>query len=139
VFTEVISGICWCLAECSVGVLLLGCHRDPERRAALIGWHQTVFGVSVVAGSGLGVLLLAPGVLPPLLATDTGPYHTLFAISMVMRLPAVWLAWRLLPGLKELPDSLMSEGGLWRLIPGSGLTMTVGRGLMGVFRRDEGE
>ena len=41
------------------------------------------------------------------------------------------MAIRLLPPLRELPHDTDGHGELWRLIPGAGLTTTVGRGLGG--------
>jgi MFS family permease len=130
---EVLSGVAWALMECSVGVLLFSCHPDQLARARLIGYHQTVFAVFTCAGSALGTFLVALDSLPALWGSR---YHTIFFISMVLRLPAVVLATMLLPALRraDLPDRH-----LWRLVPGSGLTQTIGRGLMGVFRRPEGE
>jgi hypothetical protein len=51
----------------------------------------------------------------------------------------VILALRLLPSLREVPADLAEHVGMWRLIPGAGLTVTVSRGLGGFFRRTEGE
>ena len=136
VIFEILSGIAWCLAEIAVGPLLFSCHRDPQQRAQLIGWHQSVVMTCIVLGSGLGTLLIGSSWLP----TITGSvFHTLFLVSMACRLPAVIMAIRLLPPLRELPHDTEGHGELWRLIPGAGLTTTVGRGLGGFFRRTEGE
>lgn len=133
---EILSGIGWSLAEIAVGPLLFSCHRDPQRRAQLVGWHQSVVMTAIVLGSGIGTLLIATPWLPALTGSV---FHTLFLISMLARLPAVICAIRLLPPLKELPGDVEGHGELWRLIPGAGLTATVGRGLGGFFRRPEGE
>jgi hypothetical protein len=133
---EILSGIAWSLAEISVGPLLFSCHRDPQQRAQLVGWHQSVVMTCIVLGSSIGTLLVGAPWLPKLTGSS---YHTLFLISMVARFPAVWMALRLLPALKELRGDLEGHGELWRLIPGAGLTVTVGRGLGGFFRRTEGE
>lgn len=133
---EILSGIAWSLAEISVGPLLFSCHRDPQQRAQLVGWHQSVVMTCIVLGSGIGTFLVGAPWLPPVTGSS---YHTLFLISMVARFPAVFMALRLLPALKQLPRDLEGHGELWRLIPGAGLTVTVGRGLGGFFRRTEGE
>lgn len=136
VIFEILSGIAWSLAEISVGPLLFSCHRDPQQRAQLIGWHQSVVMACIVLGSGLGTVLIGSSWLPVITGSA---FHTLFLISMVCRLPAVVMAIRLLPPLRELPNDHEGHGELWRLIPGAGLTTTVGRGLGGFFRRPEGE
>ncbi len=133
---EVLSGIAWGLAESAVGPLLFSCDHDPQRRAQLVGWHQSVVLTCVVLGSGIGTLLVSAPWLPVLTGSS---FHTLFLISMLARIPAVILAIRLLPRLRDLPQDLEGHGQLWRLIPGAGVTLTVGRGLGGVFRRTEGE
>lgn len=135
---EVVSGLCWCAAEIAVGVLLFSCHRDPNERSRLIGYHQSV--VSFVAAFGAigGSVLLykyADGTTL-LRAIDGSSFHTLFILSTLLRLPALILAVRLLPGLRELRAE--ESAGLWRLLPGTGLVLTAGRGLMGFFRRPEG-
>ncbi len=133
---EILSGIGWSLAEVSIGPLLFSCHRDPAMRARLVGWHQSVVMTGIVLGSGLGTLLVDAPWLPALTGST---FHTLFLLSMLLRLPAVIAAVRLLPRLKEIPHGTHNEGELWRLIPGAGMTVTVGRGLGGFFRRTEGE
>lgn len=133
---EVLSGIAWGLAESAVGPLLFSCDRDPQRRAQLVGWHQSVVLTFIVVGSGIGTLLVSAPWLPVITGSS---FHTLFLMSMVMRIPAVILALRLLPRLKDLPHDHEGHGQLWRLIPGAGVTLTVSRGLGGVFRRTEGE
>ena len=124
--TEILSGLAWCTAECAVGVLLFGCSSDPLHRARLIGYHQSVCCCVIALSSFLGGQLLT--ILPPI---DGSPYRTLFAISMVCRIPAVILAIRYLPELKD-PARLT---GLWRMIPGLQPTITLSRGVVRTFRR----
>jgi len=138
--TEVISGFCWCLAEVSVGVLLFTCHRDPQSRSRLIGYHQSVVNFTAAIGAIGGSVALASGLgsggsslLPPLFGSD---YHTLFLISALLRLPAVILAIRFLPSLRALRAE--ESAGLWRMLPGTELVLTLSKGLMGYFRRPEG-
>lgn len=137
--TEVISGLCWCMAEVAVGVLLFTCHRDPHERSHLIGYHQAVVNAVAVLGASIGAIALLGGVsaeaslLPALGGSD---FHTLFLLSALFRLPAVILAMRFLPRLRALRAE--ESAGLWRLIPGADLTLTLSRGLMGFFRRPEG-
>lgn len=137
--TEVVSGLCWCMAEVAVGVLLFTCHRDPHERSHLIGYHQAVVNAVAVLGASLGAIALLGGVsaeaslLPKLGDSD---FHMLFLLSAVFRLPAVILAMRFLPRLRALRAE--ESAGLWRLIPGADLTLTLSRGLMGFFRRPEG-
>ena len=135
---EVLSGLCWCTAEIAVGVLLFSCHRDPAERSRLIGYHQSVVAFVAALGAIAGSILLAgygdgTPLLPPI---GDSSFHTLFILSTLMRLPALVLAVRLLPGLRELRAD--ESAGLWRLLPGTGLVLTAGRGLMGFFRRPEG-
>lgn len=124
--TEILSGLSWCTAECAVSVLLFGCSSDPQHRARLIGYHQSVCCCAIALSSLLGGFLLT--VIPPL---DGSPFRTLFAISIACRIPAVLLAIRYLPELKD-PQRLT---GLWRLIPGLQPTITLSRGVMRTFRR----
>ena len=133
---EVLSGIAWGLAESAVGPLLFSCDRDPQRRAQLVAWHQSVVLACVVVGSGIGTLLVSAPWLPVITGSS---FHTLFLVSMLIRIPAVVLALRLLPRLKDLPHDDDGHGKLWRLIPGAGLSLTVGRGLGGVFKWVEGK
>ena len=130
---EIVSGMAWAVAECAIGVLQFGCHRDPAQRAQLLGWLQTVCGVFTLAGSVLGTLLMTPGLLP----TITGStYHGVFLASAAIRLVAVILALRLLPPMKDLPG----EPGLWHLIPGVRLAARARQNLLTLFRRaDEGD
>ncbi|HEX3132139.1 MAG TPA: MFS transporter [Planctomycetota bacterium] len=137
--TEIISGLCWCMAEVAVGVLLFTCHRDPQERSHLIGYHQSVVNAVAVLGAAFGSIALARGItsegslLPDLVGSD---FHTLFLLSALFRLPAVILAMRFLPKLRSLRAE--ESAGLWRMIPGADLTLTLSRGLMGFFRRPEG-
>jgi MFS family permease len=137
--TEFISGFCWCMAEVAVGVLLFTCHRDPHERSHLIGYHQAVVNAVAVVGASLGAIALLGGVsaetslLPRLGDSD---FHMLFLLSALFRMPAVILAMRFLPRMRSLRAE--ESAGLWRLIPGADLTLTLSRGLMGFFRRPEG-
>jgi MFS family permease len=138
VAAEVVSGLCWCSAEISVGVLLFSCHRDPAERSRLIGYHQSAVNFVAAMGAIAGSVLLAGhgdgrALLP---ALGDSPFHTLFILSTLLRLPALVLAVRLLPGLRGLRAG--ESAGLWRMLPGTGLVLTAGRGLMGFFRRPEG-
>lgn len=135
---EVLSGICWALAESALGVLLMSSHPSPAPRAQLAGWFFALAGGAMVLGSGLGTLLMRYPVLPEL---GGSPYRTLFLVSMLLRLPAVLLALRLLPSFKE-GRHLGAE--LWQLIPGVELVITVGRGVVGrgllpLLRREDDE
>lgn len=135
---EVVSGLCWCSAEIAVGVLLFSCHRDPAERSRLIGYHQSVVNLVAACGAiGGSVLLAGHGdgtpLLPPI---GDSSFHTLFILSTLLRLPALVLAVRLLPGLRGLRSG--ESAGLWRMLPGTGLVLTASRGLMGFFRRPEG-
>jgi MFS family permease len=138
-FTEVISGMCWCTAEVAVGVLLFGCHRDPLQRSRLIGYHQSVVTAMAAAGALVGSLLLASDSADPanswLPHLNESGFHTLFLISALMRLPAVILAMRFLPKLRNL--SAQESAGLWQMVPGTGVVQTLSRGLMGFFRKPE--
>ena len=137
--TEVVSGFCWCMAEVAVGVLLFTCHRDPFKRSHLIGYHQSVVNAMAVLGAVGGAVALVGGVdaesslLP---ALDNSDFHTLFLLSAVLRLPAVILALHFLPRLRALRAE--ESAGLWRMLPGTDLVLTLSRGLTGFFRRPEG-
>ncbi len=137
---EILSGACWCAAETSVGVLLFCCNRDPIQRVRLIGYNQAVAGVAVVLGTIIGSIALYQGPDPTaagwLPEFEQSTFRTLCLVSMACRVPALVMAFMLLPTLRTL-DARETEG-LWRMIPGAGVTMTVGRGLLGVFRRPEG-
>jgi MFS family permease len=132
-FIEIMSGLGWCAAESAVGVLLLSCHRDSNLRARLISYHQMPIALVAMSATWTGMELIGRHALPELLGSD---YRTLFVISMLLRLPAVVLAWRLLPGLSPVPQEWV---GVWRLIPGLRPTLTLSRGVMRYFRRvDDG-
>jgi len=124
--SEILSGLAWCTAECAVGVLLFGCSNDPQHRARLIGYHQSVCCLVIALTTLFGGLLLLH--LP---ALDGSTYRMLFLVSMVARIPAVLLAVRYLPELKD-PERLT---GLWRMIPGLQPTITLSREVMRTFRR----
>jgi hypothetical protein len=136
---EVVSGLCWCMAEVSVGVLLFTCHRDPLQRSHLIGYHQSVVNAIAVVGAVIGMVALdtslgATGSLLP--ALGGSDFHTLFLVSALFRLPAVILAMHFLPRLRALRAE--ESAGLWRMLPGTELVLTLSRGLTGFFRRPEG-
>jgi MFS family permease len=136
-FTELMSGLCWCLAEVAIGVLLFTCHRDPEQRSHLIGYHLAVVNAFAVLGATIGSIALAKNLgadgsslLPTLVGSD---FHSLFLLSALFRLPAVILAMLFLPS----PRALRTEetAGLWRLIPGIQGIITASNHLMSFFRR----
>lgn len=126
--TEVVSGVSWCMAECSVGVLLFSCASDPSHRARLIGYHQSVCCAAIVIGGTIGSQLLKYDLLPTF---DGSAFRMLFLVSTLARVPAVIMAMRLLP---ELADR---EGmaGMWRWIPGLEPTIVLGRELVRSLRR----
>ena len=127
---EILSGFAWAAAECSIGSLLFACHGDPARRAELVGYFNTVSAAIIAAGIALGTLLIE--VLPPL---GGSRYHTLFLLSGILRLPGVILALRWLPGLRPLSRS--ERENLWDTLPGVTAVGSLGRGLMGLFRRPQ--
>jgi hypothetical protein len=88
---EILGGVAWAMADSCVGPLLFRCHPDPHQRAHLIAWHSTIFNSCCLVGTGLGMLLLAF----PLGGNHT--YLLLFAVSFVLRIPALAMARRLLP------------------------------------------
>ena len=94
---EVVGGIGWSLAEVALQPLLFGSHPDAAQRARLVGRHQAVVMAAVVAGSGLGTLLITHGSLP---LWEGSAYRTLMAVSLAARIPAALLARRFLPGLR---------------------------------------
>jgi hypothetical protein len=143
VASEMFSGLCWCIAEVAVGVLLFSCHRHPDHRARLIGYHQSVVTLAGMLAAITGSLLLAKDassathetvghLLPTILGS---PYHALFLLGAAARLPALVLAWRLLPSLRTLRDDEHED--LWRTLPGTAMAMSFGRGLIGYFRRPD--
>jgi MFS family permease len=123
--TEVLSGLSWGLAECSVGVLVLTCSSDPGHRARLIGYRQTVVCTVIAGFTVLGGQLLT--LLPTL---DGSVYRMLFLVSLFARLPAVLLAMRFLPALAD--DQQLT--GIWRLIPGLQPTVTLSKGVIRAYR-----
>ncbi len=125
---EVVNGLCWCAAECAAMVITLGCHTDPNERVRLIGYHQTLLGLVQVAAVGLGM-----GLLPLLPSLDGSPFRSLFLVSVILRIPAVILAWTLLPRLPV--DVRRQLRGLWRELPGVGLVATASRGVSMLMRR----
>ena len=129
---EILSGIAWASLEVAIGVLLFSCHPDPLTRSRLIGYHQAVFGCFALVGGVIGTLLISWEGLPTF---DGNRFHTIFLISLVLRLPALVLALYFLPSLKRNTEE---DGELWQLIPGAGLVMSAGRGLIGFFKRPEG-
>ncbi len=125
--TEILSGFAWALADASVGPLLFRCHPDAQQRAHLISWHSTVFNTCCLAGTGLGMLLLAFPI------HGVNPYLTLFIATLVLRVPAVLLARRLLAS--EGPDG--TPLALWRMIPGVEASVTFGRSVADRFWRSD--
>ncbi len=129
---EVASGLTWCAAESAVGVLLLSAHRNAAVRARLIAFHQMPVGGVAMLATWTGMELMRGGVLPELSGSE---YRFLFVLTMLLRLPAVFLAWRLLPGLAmPMPSEWL---GVWRLIPGVQPTLTLSRGVIRFFRRPD--
>ena len=128
VLTEVGSGIFWCMAECSIAVLLLACHADPAVRARLVAWTIVVGSLATIVGNVLGERILA------LLPGWTGsPYRDLFLLSAIARVPGAVLALFLLPAigiwrrsgrqrlrraLAEVPPPLGMARGLLRFLRG---------------------
>lgn len=125
---EVFSGFAWALADLSVGPLLFRCHSNPAQRSRLVGWHSTVVNVCCVAGTGLGMLLLALPAIP-----GVNPYLVLFGFAFLLRIPAVVLARKLMP-----EDSVKGEPvSLWRMIPGADIPLDFGRSVFGRFFRPD--
>lgn len=131
VANEAIAGCAWAAAECSIGALLFSCHRDPGRRAELVGYFNTVSAAMVAAGIALGTALIP--VVPPLFGSR---YHTIMLLSVAMRLPGLVLALRWLPGLRKLTAIELDR--LFDHLPAAAVTGSLGRGLMGLFRRPQG-
>lgn len=125
---EVLAGAAWAGAEIAIGALMFASHPDPVRRAELIGYFNTVSAACIALGTLLGTLLI--DLVPPILGS---PYHTIFLLSMALRIPGVALALRWLPSLRPIgPD----EGRhLVQALPGVELVSSFGRGLAGLFRR----
>jgi len=126
ILTEMVSGFSWCIAECSVGVLLFSCSNDGAERARFIGYHQTVCALVIVVATLLGGQLLV--LLPEF---NGSHFRCLFLVSTALRLPAVLLALRWLPPL----HGGQNLRGVWRLVPGLSPTITLSRGVMRTWRR----
>lgn len=125
IITEVFSGMSWCLAESAVGVLLFACSSDSQHRARLIGYHQSVCCMVIVVAVWTGGCLI-----PHLPTLEGSRYRMLFLISMFVRIPAVLLAIRLLPAMKNQEEMR----GVWRNIPGLASTITLSRGVLRAFK-----
>lgn len=125
---EIIAGAAWAGAEIAIGALMFASHPDPVRRGELIGYFNTVSAACIALGTLLGTLLI--DLVPPLLGSQ---YHTIFLLSMALRIPGVVLALRWLPGLRPIGQD---EGRhLVQALPGVELVSSFGRGLAGLFRR----
>jgi hypothetical protein len=125
---EVVAGIAWAGAEIAIGALLFTAHSDANRRAELVGYFNTVAAACIVAGTVIGTALI--DLVPPIAGSR---YHTIFLLSLLLRLPGLYLALRWLPGLRAIRPG---EGGsLVRTLPGVELVSAFGRGLATLFRR----
>lgn len=125
---EIVAGAAWAGAEIAIGALMFASHPDPVRRGELIGYFNTVSAACIACGTLLGTLLI--DVVPPILGSR---FHTVFLLSMALRVPGIILALRWLPSLRPIgPD----EGRhLVQALPGVELVSSFGRGLAGLFRR----
>ena len=124
---EVVAGIAWAGAEVAIGALLFTAHSDGDRRAELVGYFNTVAAACIVAGTVIGTVLI--DLVPPIAGSH---YHTIFLLSLVLRLPGLYLALRWLPALRSINAG---EGGsLLRTLPGVELVSAFGRGLATLFR-----
>jgi MFS family permease len=125
---EVLAGAAWASAEIAIGALMFASHSDPGRRAELIGYFNTISAACIALGTLLGTLLI--DLIP---AVAGSRYHTIFLLSMALRIPGMVLALRWLPSLRRIgPD----EGRhLVQALPGVELVSSFGRGLAGLFRR----
>ena len=125
---EIVAGAAWAAAEIAIGALLFAAHPDPERRAELMGYFNTVAASCIVLGTLIGTVLI--DLVPPIAGSR---YHTIFLLSLVLRLPGLILALRWLPALRPIgPD----EGRhLVQALPGVELVSAFGRGLANLFRR----
>ena len=121
---EAFSGFAWALADLSVGPLLFRCHSNAAQRSRLVGWHSTVVNVSCVAGTGLGMLILALPSIPGM-----NPYLVLFGFAFLLRVPALILARRLMPEDVSTRETIP----LWRMIPGVDNSLNFGRSVLGRF------
>ncbi|MCS6971136.1 MAG: MFS transporter [Planctomycetes bacterium] len=128
VATEVVAGIAWAGAEIAIGALLFAAHPDPERRAEISGYFNCIAAAGIIAGTAIGSLLieLAPSWLG-------NHYHTVFLVSVLLRLPGVLLAIRWLPGLRPLDERERHH--LVQALPGVELVSAFGRGLNSLFRQ----
>ncbi len=125
---EVVAGLAWAGAEVAIGALLFTTHSDADRRAELVGYFNTVAAACIVAGTVIGTTLI--DLVPPIAGSR---YHTIFLLSLVLRLPGLYLALRWLPGLRSISPG---EGNsLVRTLPGVELVSAFGRGLATLFRR----
>jgi MFS family permease len=125
---EVVAGIAWAGAEIAIGALLFTAHSDANRRAELVGYFNPVAAACIVAGTVIGTALI--DLVPPIAGSR---YHTIFLLSLLLRLPGLYLALRWLPGLRAIRPG---EGGsLVRTLPGVELVSAFGRGLATLFRR----
>jgi len=125
---EVVCGIAWAGAEIAIGTLLFSAHQDPERRGELMGYFNTVAATCIVLGTLLGTVLIK--LVPPL---HGSVYHSIFLISMFVRLPGLFLAMRWLPRLRPMRTDEGSK--LVGTLPGVELVSAFGRGLSNLFRR----
>lgn len=125
---EVLAGAAWAAAEISIGALMFASHPDPDRRMELIGYFNTISASCIALGTLLGTVLID---LVPAIAGSR--YHSIFLISMALRLPGVILALRWLPSLRPIGPN---EGRhLVQALPGVELVSAFGRGLANLFRR----
>jgi MFS family permease len=125
---EVLAGAAWAAAEIAIGALMFASHPDPVRRAELIGYFNTVSAACIALGTLLGTLLV--DLVPPIAGSR---YHTIFIISIALRIPGLVLALRWLPSLRQI-DPVESHH-LVQALPGVELVSSFGRGLAGLFRR----
>jgi MFS family permease len=92
---EIGSGVCWCLAENAMSMLLLSCSPDRGRRARFIGLHQSIVGLTQTGSNLAGGLLL--DALPTYADSS---YRAIFLLSAILRIPAALLGLALLPSLR---------------------------------------
>jgi hypothetical protein len=125
---EVFAGLVWGCAEIAIGSLLFASHPDPDRRAELVGYFNTVSAACMGLGTLLGTLLI--DLVPPVMGSH---YHTIFLLSMALRIPGLLLALRWMPGLRQLHPEEGRQ--LVGSLPGVEAVSSFGRGLAGLFRR----
>ena len=89
---EIFSGLVWCVAETAFSVILFNCHDDPRIRARLVGMHQAMVASSQAAGAWVGGAII--GWAPDFLGSH---YRFMFILSTILRMPAVILAFWILP------------------------------------------